>query len=269
MTQTLTVNAARPNLYTALVASLRQPYTPKQFPKLVFGETVGVNLYLANDAARSSVYGFTARISITLDDVKPKAGTFTISDGGESTAALEWDATETEIKAALNKLNLNTGPFGCTVTVDKYANGSFNVFFDLVGARPALAVAVSGIQPVSSASILPVVEGDATTREQQFIQIKAEPLVFSDGGVAITDGWSMTLNANNANFLRATALEAISANYSIEIVASDLSVDVIARGPVILEPATFNAAGIVMITADILFNGQPLVFNGTNLTYNG
>ena len=241
MTQTLTVNAARPNLYTALVASLRQPYTPKQFPKLVFGETVGVNLYLANDAARSSVYGFTARISITLDDVKPKAGTFTISDGGESTAALEWDATETEIKAALNKLNLNTGPFGCTVTVDKYANGSFNVFFDLVGSRPALAVAVSGIQPVSSVQVVSIVEGNATNREQQLIQIKAEPLVLSGTAVGITDGWSMTLDSNNTKFLQAVAVEAISANYTIEIIQSSTAkVDVVARGPVILEPRPFN-----------------------------
>lgn len=241
MTQTLTVNAARPNLYTALVASLRQPYTPKQFPKLVFGETVGVNLYLANDAARSSVYGFTARISITLDDVKPKAGTFTISDGGESTAALEWDATETEIKAALNKLNLNTGPFGCTVTVDKYANGSFNVFFDLVGSRPALAVAVSGIQPVSSVQVVSIVEGNATTREQQLIQIKAEPLLLSGTAVGITDGWSMTLDSNNTKFLQAVAVEAISANYTIEIIQSSTAkVDVVARGPVILEPRPFN-----------------------------
>lgn len=37
MTQTLTVNTARSNLYTALVASTEQPYTPKQFPKLTFG----------------------------------------------------------------------------------------------------------------------------------------------------------------------------------------------------------------------------------------
>ena len=241
MTQTLTVNAARPNLYTALVASLRQPYTPKQFPRLVFGETVGVNLYLANDAARSSVYGFIPRISITLDDVKPKAGTFTISDGGESTAALEWDATETEIEAALNKLNLNTGPFGCTVTVDKYANGSFNVFFDLVGNRAALAVAVSGIQPVSSVQVGTIVEGNATTREQQLIQIKADPLVLSGTAAGITDGWSMTLDSNNTKFLQAVAVEAISANYTIEIIKSSTAkVDVVARGPVILEPRPFN-----------------------------
>ena len=160
MTQTLTVNPARPNLYTSLVASVQQLYTPKQFPKLVFGETVDVSLYLANDAARSGVAGFTPRIVVTLDDQKPSAGTFTINDGTDTTVALEWDATETEIKTALNALNGSTGPFGSTVDVTKYSNGSFNVFFNSVGNRVALAVTVSGIQPVSSASILPVVEGD-------------------------------------------------------------------------------------------------------------
>lgn len=241
MTQTLTVNPARPNLYTSLVAGVQQLYTPKQFPKLVFGETVGVDLYLANDAARSGVAGFTPRIVVTLDDQKPSAGTFTINDGTDTTVALDWDATETEIKAALNELNLNTGPFGSTVDVTKYSNGSFNVFFDTVGNRVALAVTVSGIQPVSSASILPVVEGSVSTREQQLIQIKAEPLVLSETSTAITDGWSMTINANNAKFMQAVAIEAISANYTIEIIEdSSSNVDVVARGPVILEPRPFN-----------------------------
>ena len=241
MSHTLTVNTARSNLYTSLVASVPQPYTPKQFPKLVFGETIEVELYLT-DAARSGVAGFTPRIAITLADQKPSGGTFTISDGIDTTAALDWDSTETEIETALNALNSNTGPDGDTVTVDKYANGSFNVLFDTVGDRATLTVSTSGVQPVSTASILPIVEGDATTREQQLIQIKASPLVFSEGGTLITDGWRMTLDTNNANFLKATAREAISANYSIEIVNASSEVDVIARGPVILEPVTFNVA---------------------------
>lgn len=243
MTQTLTVNTARSNLHTALVASVAQPYTPKQFPKLVFGETVDVELYLT-DAARSGIAGFTPRIVVTLADQKPSAGTFTVSDGIDTTTALDWDATETEIEDALNALNGGIGPDGDTVTVSKYATGSFNVFFDTVGDRATLTVGASGIQPVSTASILPIVEGDVTTREQQLIQIKASPLVSAEGGALITDGWTMTLDANNANFLQAVAREPISANYSIEIVNTSSEVDVIARGPVILEPATFNVAAL-------------------------
>ena len=262
MTQTLTVNTARSNLYTSLVASVPQPYTPKQFPKLVFGETIDVELYLT-DAARSGVAGFTPRIVITLADQKPSGGTFTISDGIDTTAALDWDSTETEIETALNALNSNTGPDGDTVTVDKYSNGSFNVFFDTVGDRATLTVAASGVQPVSTASILPIVEGDATTREQQLIQIKASPLVFSEGGTLITDGWRMTLDTNNANFLQATAREAISANYSIEIVNASSEVDVIARGPVILEPATFNVAAL----NGIAYPDIPQTTNGWAIYY--
>lgn len=341
MTQTLTVNPARPNLYTALVASVAQPYTPKQFPKLVYGETVDVSLYLANDA-RSGATGSTPRIAITLDDVKPKSGAFTLSDGIENfivsgagttaanglyklideqfdnhpvwrllngatsyfirrethdahnawhlvqadsatqvpanqylysdgqggsgpgltgwtvdddgispaptltssietTAALDWDATETEIETALNELNDDTGPYSDTVKVAKYANGSFNVFFDSVGDHAALTVSVSNIQPVSAASIISIVEGSATTREQQLIQIKVSPLVLTSTGTEITDGWSMVLDANNVNFLQAVALEAISANYTIEIVDdASTNVDVVALGPVILEPSAFN-----------------------------
>jgi hypothetical protein len=238
MTQTLTVNTARPNLYTALVASVEQPYTPKQFPGLVFGDTIGVNLYLANDA-RSGASGSSPKITITLDDVTPKGGTFTIGDGTQTTTALDWDATENEIEAALNALNANMGPFGSQVNVIRYSNGSFNIVFDTAGNRAALTVSASNIQPFSSASVLPIVDGSVTSREQQLILIKADPLVLADTTTAITGGWLMSLNSNNYKFMQATALEAISANYTIEITEdSSSNVDVVARGPVILEPSS-------------------------------
>jgi hypothetical protein len=238
MTQTLTVNTARPNLYTALVASVEQPYTPKQFPRLIFGDTIGVNLYLANDA-RSGAAGSTPKIIITLEDSTPKAGSFTIGDGTQTTTALDWDATENEIEDALNSLNTNTGPFGSQVDVMKYSNGSFNVVFATVGNRATLTVEASNIQPVSSASILPIVDGSATVREQQLIRIKADPLILADTSTEITDGWLMSLNADNYKFMQATALEAISANYTIQIIEdSSSNVDVVARGPVLLEPST-------------------------------
>ena len=265
MTQTLTVNTARSNPYAALVASTSQPYTPKQFPKLTFGETVDVELYLANDA-RSGLAGYTPRIAITLDDQNPSAGTFTISDGIDTTADLDWDATETEIETALNAMNDGIGPDGDLVTVGKYDTGAFAVFFDTVGDRVTLTVEASNIQPVSTASILPIVEGDASTREQQLIQIKASPLVFTDGGALITDGWRMTLDANNANFMRAVAREAISANYSIEIVSPTSTVDVIARGPVLLEPSTFSVAALNGIAYPDIPTGGEYVIERLDIT---
>ena len=257
MTQTLTVNTARSNLATALVAGLTQPFTPKQFHRLVFGETVDTNLTLIDNAAldvRSGAAGYTPRISVTLDDETPQGGSFTISDGSETTTALDWDASVTEIEDALNALNADTGPFGGTVTVEKFGTGAFSILFDTVGAKDVLTIDAAGIQPLSAASVLPIVEGSATTREEQIIKIAAEPLVFADGGATITNGWRLTLDANNANFLRAVAAEQgdLSANYSIEVVSPTSTVDVVAKGPVILSPATFDIMALNGISYPII-----------------
>ncbi len=252
MTQTLTANTARSNLATALVAGLSQPYTPKAFPHLVFGETVDVNLYLIDNGAydaRSGTTGYTPRVSIMLPTLQPTNGTFTISDGTETITA-SYDAIASELETALNAMNNGTGPFGDLVTVTKFADGTFSIRFDSVGAQTALTVSAGGIQPTSAASVLPLVDGDATTREEQLIRILAEPLVFEDSATEIANGWTMTLSANNANILRALAAEQgdMSANYSIDIVSPTSTVDVVARGPVILKQGSFDVAALSGIT---------------------
>ena len=264
MAQSLTVQTARSNLHAALVAGVSQPYTPKSFPKLVFGETVTASLYLVDDSngydTRSGAAGYIPRLAITLDNDKPQSGDFTISDASETTTALDWDATAEEVETALNALNTNTGPGGDTVTVSKFINGTYSILWDTVGAQVALTVSAAGIQPPSAASILPVVEGDGSNREEQLIQLKSDPLIFTNTGVAITNGWSVTLDANNSNFLRAVAIEAISANYSIELVSPTADVDVVARGPVLLEPSAFSVQALSgisypdFITADDVVN---------------
>ena len=338
MSHTLTANTARSNVNTALVAGIAQPYTPKAFPTLTFGETVDITLYLVTEGgaidARSGATGYTPRISVMLPTLAPTSGTFTISDSSDAyvvsgagtsdvngeyvrngdssngnpaytlydsdgttakynmwsfagawsitssgigssgpdgflyftlssattppesgweslgegedpaptlaiageTVELEYNASESEIESELNAMNSDTGPFGDLVTVTKFADGTFSIRFDSVGAQTELTVSASGIQPTSAASVLPLVEGDATTREEQLIRILADPLVFEDSAAQIFNGWTMTLDADNAKILRATAAEqgAISANYKIEIVNADSTADVVAQGPVII-----------------------------------
>ena len=253
MTQTLTVNTARSNVHTALVAAIAQPYTPKAFPTLTFGETVDITLYLVTEGgaidARSGTTGYTPRVSVLLPTLQPTDGAFTINDGTETITA-DYDIGAQNLETALNAMNDGAGPFNDQCAVTKFADGTFSILFDTVGDKSELTVSASGIQPTSAASVLPLVEGDATTREEQLIRILAEPLVFEDSATQITDGWAMTLNANNANILRATAAEQgdLSANYSIEVVAPTAAVNVVARGPVIVKEASFDIAALSGIT---------------------
>tara|TARA_B100000749_G_scaffold280793_1_gene278833 strand:+ start:13772 stop:14524 length:753 start_codon:yes stop_codon:yes gene_type:complete len=249
MSNTLTVNTARANVNTALAASISQPFTPKTFPTITFGETVDVTLFLVDSAgnydSRSGDATYTPRISVTLPSLEPTSGTFTINDGTDTITA-DYDVSEVDLETALNAMNTNTGPFGDTVTVNKFSNGVFQILFDTVGAQVALIVNASNLQPISAASVLPLVEGGAGARENQLIRILAEPLVFEDTSIAITNGFTMILNASNANILRALAVEDgdLSANYSIDVVSPTSTIDVIARGPVILKKGTFDVAAL-------------------------
>jgi len=245
MSHTLTVNTARSNVHTALVAAIAQPYTPKAFPTLTFGETVDITLYLVTEGgaidSRSGTAGYTPRVSILLPTLQPTEGTFTIDDGTETITA-DYDIGAQDLETALNAMNDGAGPFDDQCTVTKFADGTFSILFDSVGDKTELTVSAGGIQPTSAASVLPLVEGDATTREEQLIRILAEPLVFEDSATQITDGWTMTLDADNAKILRATAAEQgdMSANYSIDIVSPTSTVDVVARGPVIIKQGSFE-----------------------------
>ncbi len=341
MAQSLTVQTARSNLQSALVAGVSQPYTPKAFPKLAYGETIDVNLFLVDSGnydTRSGVTGYTPRLSVTLDDQTPKDGTFTISNGDDSyivsgagttaangqydlietqfnnhpvwqysnngtlyfirrethdehnvwhivqadsatqtpanlylysdgntgsgpkltgwtvdddgaadaptltlliatTSLLDYDASSTEIEAALNALHNNQGPSYSTVSVDKFGNGAFSVRFDELGVQELLTADVSAIRPISSVSVSRIVSGNATKHEEQLILINADALVQTTSGVEITNGWTVTIDATGTEILRAiTAAQGdISENFTIEIVEdSTQRVDVVAKGPVIL-----------------------------------
>ena len=172
--------------------------------------------------------------SVDVDGVAPAP---TLASTTETTSALDWDATATEIETALNELNSDSGPFGDFVKVTKYTNGAFYIKFNSVGAQSNLIVDATGIDPVSSASVLAIVDGDTNNRNQQLVQIKADALIDANGGTPIASGWNMTLDATGAKLAAALAGGAISANYSIQVTAPDESVDVVATGPVAIKPA--------------------------------
>mgnify|MGYP003647416186 CR=1 FL=1 len=262
MAHELTVNATRANLSTSLVTSKSQPYSPAQFPQLSFGEQVGVNLFLTNGDeydTRSGAAGYTPRIAITLDDQRPTGGTFTVSDGTDTTIAIEWDSTEAEIENALNAMNASAGPFGDLVTVQKLENGSFSVKFNTFGVKGVLSMDADGLDPMSTGVVAPLADGSASTRAKQFLQTRANPLLFADDAIVIPDGWSLTLDANNSNFFEAVADGEISADYEIQLISQDSSLDLLAVGPVILKRSSFDILSLAGISYPDLVSREDVV----------
>jgi hypothetical protein len=192
------------------------------------------NAYLYNDGQNGAGPDLTG----WSVDVDGTAAAPTLAVSIATTTALDYDALASEVEAALNALNDNTGPFCDSVLVDKFGNGAFSIVFDSVGNKSPLVADVAGIRPASSATVSAIVDGSASRREEQIIKVSADPLVSVAAGVEITNGWTVSIDATGENFLRAVTVAqgAISANYSIELVADSGAVDVVARGPVILTP---------------------------------
>lgn len=259
MAQSLHVYPAAPRLNTALVAGLNQPHSPAAFPMLAFGGKEDVDLYLTDGAggyqARSGASGYSPRITVTRVDPAPVAGTFTLSDGTDTTAPLDYDARASEVQAALNALNGSTGPHADTVTVTRHGPGAYSIQFDTTASVAPLTADVTRIQPESTASIYEIVAGTASIREEQMLRITAAPLVYAATSTQITNGWRLTLNANNSHFYRAL-IEAqgdLSADYAIEIIDPLGRKDPVARGPVTLQSATTDPASLdAMNYPDIL-----------------
>jgi hypothetical protein len=193
------------------------------------------NSYLYNDGQNGAGPDLTG----WAVDVDGAANAPILAVSSATTAALDYDSLASEVEAALNALNDNTGPLCDSVLVDKFGNGAFSIVFDTVGNKSLLVADVAGIRPASSATVSAIVDGSASKREEQIIKVSADPLVSVSTGVEIANGWTVTIDATGENLLRAVTVAqgAISANYSIEIVADSGAVDVVARGPVILTPS--------------------------------
>jgi len=211
MAKDLFINTDQPDRSVAIAlgnGSAGEAQGQGSFPKLAYGDKFSFNLYyIKNDAtydARSGAAGTDPEIRIFDTSRVPTGGTFTITDGTDTTSALDYDASATDVQTALNALNTNTGPDGITVTVIKYGTGQYQITGDSAGAISALTVDASAITPQSSAQSYEITAGDSSTAEVQVISILSDALVTSSQN-SITNGWSVTLDCATSRVLRAVS----------------------------------------------------------------
>jgi hypothetical protein len=136
-------------------------------PSFTLGDTAGIEIYLvestqvANYPRQELPFPVSPGIKVAVGaiDESPAAGTWLMSFGGNSTSALPYNATATQLQTALNALASITSAGG--VTVSKIGD-NYNIAFNLVGARTELTTDSTALIPLSTAVVAVLQEGSAS-----------------------------------------------------------------------------------------------------------
>jgi hypothetical protein len=136
-------------------------------PSFTLGDTAKVEIYLVESTQVSSYprqelpfpVSPGIKVAVGAIDEAPAAGTWTMSFGGDTTSALPYNATATQLQAALNTLASITSAGG--VTVSKIGD-NYNIAFNLVGARTELTTDPTSLIPLSAATVALLQQGTAS-----------------------------------------------------------------------------------------------------------
>lgn len=162
-------------------------------PSFAFGDAVPiaarfVRRTLANPSLPwedIDLTGLTPSVAIGTPAADPISGTFTLTYGANTTSALAYNATASQIATALNALDSITSAGGVTVT--QSSGGVNRVIFTAVGDRAALTANVDAIYPTSSCLPLVVQEGNGSRSEIILFSIQSQPAAY----VELTDDFEV------------------------------------------------------------------------------
>jgi hypothetical protein len=127
-------------------------------PTFTLGDTAGIEIYLventqvANYPRQEINFPATPGIKVAIGaiDESPTAGTWLMSYGGDTTAALPFNATNVQLQTALNSLASITAAGG--VTVSKIGD-NYNIAFNTAGVRTELTTDGASLIPLSTAAV--------------------------------------------------------------------------------------------------------------------
>ena len=130
-------------------------------------EDTGINTYPRQEVAFPGTPGI--KIAVGPIDESPQAGTWKVSFGGDTTAALAFNVTATALAAALNGLASITAAGG--VTVSKIGD-NYNIVFNQNGARGDILTDGAALIPLSTATVAKLQVGDSTRPQIALVHLQ-------------------------------------------------------------------------------------------------
>ena len=143
-------------------------------PAFYLGDTTNLELYLIDNSTAERKYidfpaSPTIKVAVGEIDTPPSAGTFTLTFGADTTSALAYNITASELQTALNALSSITSAGGVTVSL---IGNSFSIAFNNVGARTDITSNGSGLVPLSSAQITTIQQGTVSLPEIALLHLQ-------------------------------------------------------------------------------------------------
>lgn len=222
--------------------------------KFTKGDTGAFNLYFlqatgivnqpftVSDKSAASV-----KLGIGSRTATPETGTYTLSFGGDTTAALDVAVTAGQVQTALNALTAISSAGGVTVTGELAEH--FTVRFATAGTRGSITADVSQLIPDTVAVIGERVAGGATTREVQEIQLRLTPAVYqstwADLSTAVTSTLATTVTGSaTTNEVQRLSFsqKPFAGTYRLTVPSTSITIGSLVTGGVFIAPANHGLA---------------------------
>lgn len=207
MATQLFVNVAATSLSSALVRSATN-LSPVSFPQLVVGDGRDYEIFfvdgLGGYAAFSGDASYIPYIAIGQCGY-PTGGTFTLTFGANTTAALAYNISAAALQTALQGLaSIGSGNVSVVGTAGVYYTVTF------IGALANTNVAeitanFSGLTPAATVEVSTIVVGGGGNNEVQLLSLASNPITFADDWTPITNGWTGQLSTRTLEIIQAFA----------------------------------------------------------------
>ena len=217
----LFVNINAPTVESGLVRGLTDN-TPVSFPELVLGDSRSYDLYFVdgqgNYVSWSGNASYIPELAIGACGY-PTGGTFTLTFGSQTTSALAWNATASQVQTALQALS-SIGSGNCTVT-GQGPNYFVVTFVGALAAAPQALITVnfSNLTPASNCNVFTLVAGTASppVNAVQVLNFAINPISFSNSFTTITNGWTGQLSTATVAALAAFAAAGASLSETFQV----------------------------------------------------
>lgn len=159
--------------------------TPADTLVFIQGDTVAIDLHLVGKVGQNFSgmeevpfpAGSILRMAIGLVDEAPTAGSYQITYDGD-TATMAFDATASQIQAALNALPSIVASGG--VSVSSIANTIIQVNFLTPGVNSAFLLDATALAPTSSTKVVTLRAGSVSVAGAYLFKIRQSPVVWED-----------------------------------------------------------------------------------------
>ena len=259
------INTDRP-VDRSIVAGINQPQREAPIGAFVAGSSYDINLYFVkNDGTYNSLSGVGGTdIHVAISTIsRPESGTFTLTDGTDTTSAISYGASAQVVEDALNALNSDTGlNLGTVSLVDvvKVNDTQYTITFRTFGAMTALSGSTVSLFPESTPTGSIAVTGSSTVYAQQTIELTRQPAIFQETWSTITNGFSGTIALNTTRLLQSLALEPGQPFYlEVKLDAETVAREIVGVEHSTMPASAFSGAAIALKSTegvDILSTGE-------------